>query len=72
MICSLIIAGNIDIPEVTVYFNNKLMRGNRCIKIDNSGLDAFDSPNLLPLASLEINIKGTSIYKIILKLLIIL
>ncbi|VDD96132.1 unnamed protein product [Enterobius vermicularis] len=65
MICSLIIAGNIDIPEVTVYFNNKLMRGNRCIKIDNSGLDAFDSPNLLPLASLEINIKVNyeSIYR---------
>lgn len=57
LICSLIIAGNFDIPEVTVYFNNKLMRGNRCLKLDNSGLDAFDSPNMLPVARLEINVK---------------
>uniref|UniRef100_A0A0N5AJT7 asparaginase n=1 Tax=Syphacia muris TaxID=451379 RepID=A0A0N5AJT7_9BILA len=65
LICSLIIAGNLDIPEVTVYFNNKLMRGNRCIKVDSSGLDAFDSPNMLPLAKMEINIKVNydSIYR---------
>ena len=58
LVCSLIIAGNLNIPEVAVYFNNKLMRGNRCIKLDNSALEAFDSPNMSPIARLEINIKG--------------
>uniref|UniRef100_A0A1I7XUA2 asparaginase n=1 Tax=Heterorhabditis bacteriophora TaxID=37862 RepID=A0A1I7XUA2_HETBA len=43
--------------KVCVYFNNKLMRGNRTIKLDNSALEAFDSPNMLPLAKMAINIK---------------
>ena len=34
LVGSLIIAGNFCIPEVTVYFNHKLMRGNRTIKVD--------------------------------------
>ncbi|CAD6186563.1 unnamed protein product [Caenorhabditis auriculariae] len=53
---ALITAGNFDIPEVCVYFNNKLMRGNRTIKLDNSALEAFDSPNMHPLAHMAINI----------------
>uniref|UniRef100_A0A914RPT8 L-asparaginase N-terminal domain-containing protein n=1 Tax=Parascaris equorum TaxID=6256 RepID=A0A914RPT8_PAREQ len=36
LIGALITAGNFDIPEVTVYFNNKLLRGNRSVKLDNS------------------------------------
>ena len=31
----LFLAGNYNIPEVTVYFNHKLMRGNRTIKVNN-------------------------------------
>lgn len=42
---ALTIAGHFCIPEVCLYFNNKLMRGNRCTKIDNSGFDSFQSPN---------------------------
>uniref|UniRef100_A0A0K0FVB3 asparaginase n=1 Tax=Strongyloides venezuelensis TaxID=75913 RepID=A0A0K0FVB3_STRVS len=57
LIGALIVAGNIDVPEVTVYFNNKLLRGNRCTKLDNSGLEAFTSPNMLPLAEMQIDIK---------------
>uniref|UniRef100_F1KVU4 asparaginase n=1 Tax=Ascaris suum TaxID=6253 RepID=F1KVU4_ASCSU len=57
LIGALIIAGNFDIPEVTVYFNNKLLRGNRSVKLDNSGLEAFDSPNMQPIARMEITIK---------------
>ncbi|PAV85910.1 hypothetical protein WR25_09154 [Diploscapter pachys] len=57
LIGALITAGNFDIPEVCVYFNNKLMRGNRTIKLDNSALEAFDSPNMPPLAQMAINIK---------------
>ncbi|CAB3397830.1 unnamed protein product [Caenorhabditis bovis] len=57
LIGALITAGNFDIPEVCVYFNNKLMRGNRTVKLDNSALEAFDSPNMHPLANMAINIK---------------
>ncbi|KAF7634734.1 hypothetical protein Mgra_00005882 [Meloidogyne graminicola] len=56
MIGALIVAGNLDIPEVCVLFNNRLFRGNRCTKIDNRGLEAFDSPNMAPLATLDISI----------------
>uniref|UniRef100_A0A0M3KCS6 Putative l-asparaginase I (inferred by orthology to a S. mansoni protein) n=1 Tax=Anisakis simplex TaxID=6269 RepID=A0A0M3KCS6_ANISI len=55
---SLIIAGELIIPEVTLYFDNKLLRGNRAIKYDNFGLNAFISPNMQPLAHMEIDIKG--------------
>ncbi|KHN73373.1 L-asparaginase, partial [Toxocara canis] len=57
LIGALIMAGNFDIPEVTVYFNNKLLRGNRSTKLDNSALDAFESPNMAPIAHVEITIK---------------
>ncbi|MCP9264609.1 L-asparaginase [Dirofilaria immitis] len=53
LIGALIIAANYDIPEVTVYFNNKLFRGNRTVKIDNRSMDAFESPNMLPIAYMD-------------------
>ncbi|KRZ79592.1 L-asparaginase [Trichinella papuae] len=56
MIGSLIIAGNYDIPEVTIYFNSKLFRGNRTTKYDNNSLDAFCSPNVPPLATMDIRV----------------
>jgi L-asparaginase len=37
------------IPEVCIYFNNKLLRGNRCRKLNASGFDAYQSPNYAPL-----------------------
>ena len=33
LVGSLIMAGNFCIPEVSVYFNHKLMRGNRKVKV---------------------------------------
>ncbi|VDK53364.1 unnamed protein product [Anisakis simplex] len=57
LVGALIMAANYDIPEVTVYFNNKLLRGNRSTKLDNSALEAFDSPNMAPLAEMKINVK---------------
>lgn len=37
---------NIDIvPEVSIWFNNNLFRGNRTTKINASGFNAFSSPN---------------------------
>uniref|UniRef100_A0A0R3RQ01 asparaginase n=1 Tax=Elaeophora elaphi TaxID=1147741 RepID=A0A0R3RQ01_9BILA len=57
LIGALIMAAFYDIPEVTVFFNNKLFRGNRTVKIDNSSLEAFESPNVLPIAHMDIDIK---------------
>lgn len=45
------------IPEVCIFFNNKLFRGNRTKKIDIWGFEAFDSPNYPPLAEVGVEIK---------------
>ena len=54
---ALYIAANFPIPEVTLFFNNKLLRGNRSRKLDADGFDAFDSPNFAPLLTAGINIE---------------
>ena len=54
---SLYIAANYPIDEVGLYFNNKLFRGNRCIKVYADGFNAFDSPNMPPLLEAGISIK---------------
>ena len=59
LVGALILAGNFQIPEVCVYFQHQLMRGNRTIKVSASDLDAFHSPNMLPLAKMGINIEFT-------------
>ena len=59
MIGALVIAGHFIIPEVTVFFSNKLLRGNRSQKVSTSDLDAFSSPNLPPLAKLGSEIEVT-------------
>ena len=56
VIISLLSAVNLDIPEVCVFFNNLLLRGNRARKLDPFSVNAFDSPNYPPLATM-----GTSI-----------
>ncbi|CAD5122432.1 DgyrCDS10856 [Dimorphilus gyrociliatus] len=53
---ALVIAGHFVIPEVTICFNRKLLRGNRSTKIDSGSFEAFQSPNLPPLVNLEIDI----------------
>jgi len=57
LIVSLLIASNFDIPEVCIFFNNKLLRGNRSCKLNSMSLDAFDSPNYPPLATLGVGLK---------------
>ncbi|XP_046904546.1 60 kDa lysophospholipase [Hypomesus transpacificus] len=54
---ALMIAGQFYIPEVCLYFNNKLYRGNRSTKVDSGRFHAFCSPNLGPLADVEVDIK---------------
>lgn len=56
LLCSLTIAGHYTIPEVLVCFNNKLLRGNRCTKMDSNGMDSFDSPNYEAIATFKITI----------------
>jgi L-asparaginase len=56
LIVSVICAGILDVHEVCIFFNDRLMRGNRSVKIDNDGLAAFESPNFPPLAQLGVGI----------------
>jgi lysophospholipase len=54
---ALTIAGHYEIPEVCLYFDNRLMRGNRTQKTDASGLAAFASGNAPPLVEVGIEVK---------------
>ncbi len=60
LITALILAGHYDIPEVCLYFNGRLLRGNRATKIKSSGFDAFDSPNHPWLGKVGIHIEVES------------
>ena len=53
---ALTMAGLYEIPEVCLYFDNQLFRGNRAQKYDASGLGAFRSANLPALATVGIHI----------------
>ncbi len=57
LITSLILAGNYQIPEVCLYFGNKLFRGCRSVKVNADGLQAFASPNFPPLGTAGIEIE---------------
>ena len=54
---ALLLAGNYEIPEVCIYFDGRLLRGNRSSKVKSSGFDAFDSPNFPWLAHVGIDIE---------------
>lgn len=45
------------VPEVCIYFDNKLTRGNRTTKLNAEHFDAFDSPNYHPLAEAGLHLK---------------
>ncbi|MEE4245229.1 MAG: asparaginase [Kangiellaceae bacterium] len=59
LLTSVILAANHKIPEVSLYFHDRLYRGNRAQKIDADNFHAFGSPNFPPLAkvgtTIEIN-----------------
>ena len=50
ILAALVLAGALDIPEVCIYFNHRLLRGNRSQKTSNDEFAAFESGNLAPLA----------------------
>mgnify|MGYP000167323628 CR=1 FL=1 len=49
--------GRMLVPEVALYFENRLFRGNRITKISSEHFNAFSSPNHPNLAEIGINIK---------------
>ncbi|WP_421865456.1 asparaginase [Motiliproteus sp.] len=57
LITTLVLARNYPIPEVLLYFNGRLLRGNRATKVKASGFDAFDSPNFPWLGQVGIHIE---------------
>lgn len=56
--------GNAMVPEVCIFFENHLLRGNRTTKINAENFNAFQSFNYPPLAVAGIHIKyDTSLVK---------
>ncbi|KAM6202703.1 60 kDa lysophospholipase [Rhynchocyon petersi] len=53
---ALLMAGQYLIPEVCLFFQNQLFRGNRATKVDSRRFAAFCSPNLPPLATVGADI----------------
>jgi L-asparaginase len=49
--------GNPAVPEVCIYFDNKLTRGNRTTKMSAEHFDAFYSPNYPPLAEVGLHLR---------------
>lgn len=56
LVNAILLAGRYPIPEVCIYFNNKLFRGNRSTKMDASNFAAFASPNFPILGKLGTHI----------------
>jgi L-asparaginase len=48
--------GSAVVPEVCIFFNSQLLRGNRSTKADATSFNAFRSPNYPPLATAGIDI----------------
>ncbi len=57
LITSLLIAAEHPVPEVCLYFGNRLLRGCRATKVSANRFQAFDSPNFPPLGSIGIEIR---------------
>ena len=49
--------GSARVPEVAIFFDSRLLRGNRSTKYSAEAFNAFASPNLPPLAQAGINIR---------------
>ena len=57
LIVSVVLAGLLEVPEVCVFMDARLLRGNRTVKTSCEGFDAFESPNIPPLATLETDLR---------------
>ncbi len=47
--------GTPKVPEVCIYFNGHLLRGNRSIKVNAEGFNAFETPNYPHLCEVGVN-----------------
>lgn len=56
-VTALQIAGHHDLPEVCLYFNGRLLRGNRSVKVSCEAFEAFDSPNFPDLGEAGVRIE---------------
>lgn len=54
--CGAVACARLSIPEVAIYFDAKLYRGNRALKVNASGFGAFNTPNYPALATYGINL----------------
>ncbi|MBP2310329.1 asparaginase [Azospirillum melinis] len=52
LVGAIVAAGTLPVPEVCVYFDTRLLRGNRSSKVDANRFAGFDSPNFPPLATI--------------------
>ena len=50
-------SGHAMVPEVSIFFDSQLIRGNRAIKVNSTSFDAFRSPNYPALADAGISIR---------------
>jgi L-asparaginase len=57
IVTSLLLASQHRVPEVCLYFGNRLFRGCRSVKVDANGFNAFDSPNFPPLGRVGVDIE---------------
>ncbi len=56
LITSLQLVADHPVPEVCLYFGDRLFRGNRATKVTSKGYRAFDSPNFPPLGRIGVDI----------------
>lgn len=57
LITALLLAANYAIPEVCLYFGDRLLRGCRARKVDAEGFEAFASPNCPELAAVGVGVE---------------
>ena len=57
LIGALHIAAEFAVPEVCLFFGQRLLRGCRAVKVNAVGFEAFDSPNFPPLGRAGVDIR---------------
>ena len=56
-VCGAVACARQNVPEVCVYFDTRLFRGNRVLKVNASDFCAFDTPNFAPLGQYGITLE---------------
>lgn len=57
LITAMMLAAQFLLPEVCIYMNGRLLRGNRARKVNALGFGAFDSPNFPALGQVGVQIE---------------